>query len=411
MKLKSCFLFMCMMLIMLACSGNDDPVDQPKTPIVPDATLALSVGATDGVKANDGTENTEGDGTIRSLTAFVFNNDESGTYTANGYKIGEVVYTVTANITSPGATATLSGIGLASDKVKIFLVANLTDDQIGELKSNTDRSSIINSVTELQDEVDYTAEGGRGLTLSKEIDFDLQPGDNQVTIELERIVSRVELNSLSLKSSSEYASISFVPKEVFLTNVKSLAHLIGSEAVGSDVLGDSYWTGDIAANSSDGSFADGEYKTGNEKYVASLKTTISNLTINVKNTATSEDLAAKGNTYFYVYPNQTGETNDTSKKNYTLLVVKGDYTHQVNGINRTETDRYYMVVVNDDRFNAGGGEGVDNSHIKRNTKYWIDLTIAGSGSDKPYDPAAFAHISAKFHVTDWTVKNITGTVD
>lgn len=411
MKLKSCFLFMCMMPIMLACSGNDDPVDQPKTPIVPDATLALSVGATDKVKANDGTENTVGDGTIKSLAAFVFNNDESGTYTANGYKIGEVVSTVTANITNPGAIATLSGIGLASDKVQIFLVANLTDEQIDELKSYTDRYDIVSFVTELQDEVNYTTEGGRGLTMSKEIDFDLQPGDNDIVIELDRIVSRVELNSLSLTSSSEYTSVSFVPKEVFLTNVKSLAHLGGSEAIGSDTPGDSYWTGDIAADKNDNSFADGEYKTGAEKYVTSLKTSISNLTLNVGKTATSEDLAAKGNKYFYVYPNQNGETNDTSKKNYTLLIVKGDYTHLVDGVNRTETDRYYMVVVNDDRFNAGGGEGVDNSHIKRNTKYWIDLTIAGSGSDKPYDPAAFAYVSAKFHVTDWTVKYIQGTVE
>lgn len=411
MKLKSCFLFMCMMPIMLACSGNDDPVDQPKTPIVPDATLALSVGATDKVKANDGTENTVGDGTIKSLAAFVFNNDESGTYTANGYKIGEVVSTVTANITNPGAIATLSGIGLASDKVQIFLVANLTDEQIDELKSYTDRYDIVSFVTELQDEVNYTTEGGRGLTMSKEIDFDLQPGDNDIVIELDRIVSRVELNSLSLTSSSEYTSVSFVPKEVFLTNVKSLAHLGGSEAIGSDTPGDSYWTGDIAADKNDNSFADGEYKTGAEKYVTSLKTSISNLTLNVGKTATSEDLATKGNKYFYVYPNQNGETNDTSKKNYTLLIVKGDYTHLVDGVNRTEIDRYYMVVVNDDRFNAGGGEGVDNSHIKRNTKYWIDLTIAGSGSDKPYDPAAFAYVSAKFHVTDWSIKYIQGTVE
>lgn len=411
MKLKSCFLFMCMMPIMLACSGNDDPVDQPKTPIVPDATLALSVGATDKVKANDGTENTVGDGTIKSLAAFVFNNDESGTYTANGYKVGEVVSTVTANITNPGAIATLSGIGLASDKVRIFLVANLTEEQIDELKSYTARYDIVSFVTELQDEVNYTTEGGRGLTMSKEIDFDLQPGDNDIVIKLDRIVSRVELNSLSLTSSSEYTSVSFVPKEVFLTNVKSLAHLGGSEAVGSDTPGDSYWTGDIAADKNDNSFADGEYKTGAEKYVASLKTSISNLTLNVGKTATSEDLAAKGNKYFYVYPNQNGETNDTSKKNYTLLIVKGDYTHLVDGVNRTEIDRYYMVVVNDDRFNASGGEGVDNSHIKRNTKYWIDLTIAGSGSDKPYDPAAFAYVSAKFHVTDWSIKYIQGTVE
>ena len=411
MKLKSCFLFMCMMPIMLACSGNDDPVDQPKTPIVPDATLALSVGATDKVKANDGTENTVGDGTIKSLAAFVFNNDESGTYTANGYKVGEVVSTVTANITNPGAIATLSGIGLASDKVQIFLVANLTEEQIDELKSYTARYDIVSFVTELQDEVNYTTEGGRGLTMSKEIDFDLQPGDNDIVIKLDRIVSRVELNSLSLTSSSEYTSVSFVPKEVFLTNVKSLAHLGGSEAVGSDTPGDSYWTGDIAADKNDNSFADGEYKTGAEKYVASLKTSISNLTLNVGKTATSEDLAAKGNKYFYVYPNQNGETNDTSKKNYTLLIVKGDYTHLVDGVNRTEIDRYYMVVVNDDRFNASGGEGVDNSHIKRNTKYWIDLTIAGSGSDKPYDPAAFAYVSAKFHVTDWSIKYIQGTVE
>lgn len=418
MKLKSCFLFMCMIPIMLACSGNDDPVDQPKTPIVPDATLALSVGATDKVKANDGTENTVGDGTIRSLVAIVFNAEENGAYQAAGYQVGDIVYTATANITNPGSSATITGLGLASNnEINILLVANLTDNEITEVKSMKSIDEVQSMEVNLKNETEYTADGSNGgLIMSKRENVVLRPGENHLEFLLDRLVARVELNSLTLQSSNEYKSVSFKPTEVFLTNAKSIAFFtdVTAEAFCSIVdgnysVGDKFYlTGDNTAQNS--GFDDGEYKTGKEEYYKNLNASIKDLTVTSGAAIKSEALAAAGNSYFYVYPNTAGETT-SSKKNYTLLIVKGDYTHLVDGINRTETNRYYTVVVNDDRFNAGGGEGVDNSHIKRNTKYWIDLTIAGSGSDKPYDPAAFAYVSAKFHVTDWTIKYIQGGVD
>lgn len=77
----------------------------------------------------------------------------------------------------------------------------------------------------------------------------------------------------------------------------------------------------------------------------------------------------------------------------------------------TEKDRYYTVIVNDSRFIEGVNDTADGKHIIRNTKYFVDLIIAGTGSDDPYTPGAFAHVSSKIHVTPWNVVNINSDVD
>ena len=115
----------------------------------------------------------------------------------------------------------------------------------------------------------------------------------------------------------------------------------------------------------------------------------------------------------YVYPNQDGETGETGKKNYTLLVLRGSYTYKIGDNNVTEDNRYYTVIIND---NSQGGtiigdKGKTNVHIQRNTKYNVTVQILGSGSNDPFTPAAFAHVAAQVKVADWNVIEIDQDVD
>lgn len=439
MKLKSCFLLMCMVAAMLACSDNDDPVEQPKTPVISDAALALSAQTADRVivKAATGDlENTIGDGMIKNLAMVVF---DAGAYQDNGYKTGDVVLVATSSA-KPGETMEISGVGLVSGDVEILLIANAEQKLIDNIRSmatentglgHNNKSDVLALTTSLGNEVEFEqGSTEKGLTMTKLLTgITLLPGDNYIgyadekggsignssltdlygKVELVRTVARVELNSLTLKVSDEYKSLRFKLKEVFLANVKSLSGIGDGNTteIAYDGKNDFYWVG-----SDEWTTLTGYYKTGIAKQSDLLFAGINHSgELDVNKTLNSGVLKDLGNKYFYVYPNTKGETEASETKaeiepNYTLLVVKGDYTYEVNGSPFTEKDRYYTVVINDKRTGAE-----TNDHISRNIKYWVNLTIAGNGSDSAYDPATSAHVSAQVEVTKWNVVNIDEKVD
>lgn len=455
MKLKSCFVLMCMMAAMLSCSDNDEPqIEQPKQPVIADVSLALAAQTADRVlktlKADDGTENTIGDGTISSLTAVVFVADESGVYGKSGYKTGDIVFMATKSFTEQVEEAQISGIGLAADHVEILLIANAESDLIASISSLLDenkgighnnKETVFSKTTLLSNEVEYTKIGGKGLTMTKLLsNIQLLPGNNFIgfadkgntvtsggisgtelygnKVEVVRTVSRVELNSLKLESSDKFESVSFKLDTVFLANVKSLSGISdgrtlsgGFELENVEVAfngkDDFYWVGDKAWENETGI-----YKVGKAQSQPFLMAKIDGNKLLVNNSLDNTTLKGLKNKYFYVYSNLKGEVPaDNTGNNYTLLIVKGDYTHKVEGKDVTLGDRYYTVIVNDPAFRGAGESGPGYDHIRRNTKYWVNLTIAGSGSDKPYDPSAYAHVSAQVVVTPWTVVKIDETVD
>lgn len=412
MKLKSCFLFLCMSLVMLACSSDDDAMKQSQTPDS-EATLTLSVQASGRVNdTEDGIESNTKDGTMTSLVLLIFRNHADNEAEKEFIHKSEVIKNNTLE-----KIVEFKDIKLGAENIRILLVANLLGSEYEKLLACKTWSEAQSVATLLENEEEYTGAGKKGLTMSAFKDVMLHPGENRTEIALERVAARVELHSLTLASSNEYKSSSFQLKEVFLTNVKSEGFVSGeAEAVCSPQDGDDsgacsvpdnfYLTGD-----QDGNFADGKYKTGKEKYTDLMRSVLTNCKLELGSAVTEKmdkaKLGSYGNKYFYVYPNKVGETKEAGKWNHTLLVLKGDYTHTMNGIDKVEKDRYYMVVVNDKDFSTEG----DGEHIKRNTKYWIDLTITGSGSAKPYDPAAFTHVSAQVKVTDWSIKDIVANVD
>ena len=116
---------------------------------------------------------------------------------------------------------------------------------------------------------------------------------------------------------------------------------------------------------------------------------------------------------FYVYENVNGETNNTGK-NYTLFVVRGDYTYtSKGGGDITDKDRFYAVIVNNPAdMKASNYEGVGmHNYVKRNCKYEINLTILGPGSEVPYDPMISTNLSTAVKVEPWNVKNVHEEVE
>lgn len=108
---------------------------------------------------------------------------------------------------------------------------------------------------------------------------------------------------------------------------------------------------------------------------------------------------------FYVYENQSVDGL------HTLLVVKGEYKYKPSKSKPwvVYENRYYAIVVNDE---GAKFENTDeHKYVKKNNLYNISLTIAGPGSDKPFDRQATAHVAAQVTVADWNVINQDENVD
>lgn len=438
-----------MVCAFFSCSDNDEPVNLTITPVVPDATLSLAVQTDNRVKTKggfiaDGTGDITWDYKVNTLTAVVFNNGAYGDILGKGH-IADV-FTSKYNIATK--TPTLE-VEVHSGGIMLLLIANLdVDGQIvkdlrasaasSDASKHLSYQDVLALTTSLSDEGDV-----KGLTMSSELltGLNIVPGVNYIgfdnkgankpyndgteiwgqgPVDLVRTVSAITLEKIDLPTVSGeiYQSVKFEPKEVFVANVKSTA---GIGASSTDNI-------TIEQTAKDGVYylAPAEYfkETGSLKYGISSEAPAGTVLLEKLSEVTLE----VGNAFepklspCYVYPNQRGEadfakTEDiTDPRNYTLLVVKGDYTYRLiddpTNTPVTEENRYYTVIVNDKRFGEMDYSGsTEHEHIKRNTKYNIKLSIQGSGSDKPFTPAAFAHVAAKIEVADWNVINIEQPVD
>lgn len=459
MKLKSCLLLTLMVCAMFACSDSDDPaVEQPKTPVVADATMAMSVQTKDRVitkatKAITAAEWSKGDDVIKTLTVVVFN---AGAYDGNGYNTGDVVASYSGSVIQGNdGIATLSGEGLLSGAVEMLLIANLEPEAVSTISGyvtqnkgtgHYNKSDVLEVTTKLANEVNYKQTGDKGLTMSEQISVTLQPGDNyigwndskQVTvkstdtdlkgIELVRTVAYINLTKVTLQLPEEYKAARFYVDSVFVANAKDISYI--------DENGNGYCealTNPTYSIGSDWKDATGTYKTASATLLERLGVKIQypldyqdqnyqgkmpRLEVVGKNPTNSlDDLAKYGNNPFYVYENW--KAND----NYTLLIVKGDYYYSYDedalkdheyGEGNLWTpvlNRYYTIIVNDKNFRSKGDVDPGYEHIKRNTKYNVSLTIAGTGSPDPFTPGAFAHVAAQVEVAAWNVIEIEQPVD
>lgn len=457
---------MLMVCAFFSCSDNDEPVNLTITPVVPDATLSLAV-QTDGRVKTKGGFIADGaavgkitwDFQVKNLTLVVFNNG-GGAYSDSNVPVGSVAAVATQNYSGEKITDApiIEQADLASGSAFLLLLANLPTDKINELatSSNSANPAERKSIKEvLQMTTDLSIENsGNGLSMSSAlIPVTIVPGINYVgfgptgridpadgigvgteihgptPVELVRRVAAINLEGIILPENPdakkpEYKSVRFKLDSAFVANVKSTA---GLGTWGEDVKFieqapvfdngvSNYLAPEDFANLT-GSLKTG-ISTGDNTMLYDLKFS-QNISATQGEGENGTTLAWKNENNAvvppcYVYPNQDGQTGVDGKKNYTLLVLKGDYTYSINNEEKTEYDRYYAVIVNDTSLGGtvdSNDESKENVHIERNTKYTITLQILGSGSATPFDPPAFAHVAAQVKVADWNVIEIDQPVD
>lgn len=462
MKLKSCFLITLMACAFFSCSDNEDPVNLTITPVVPDATLSLAVQTDNRVKtkggfieddATTGVEQPTWDYEVNTLTAVIFNN---GAYSVNNIGVGTIAALFTKTYEDPTSKPVIVG-DVMSGNVNLLLVANLHGEVLDLLvksvnSTDPDQRLTVEEVVKLATPLSSETKEN-GLTMSSQVlPFTLVSGINFVgfgekgeltvdgygagtelhgeePVKLTRTVAAIKLNGILLpetpdQTKPDYKNVSFTLDSVFVANVKSTA---GIGVYGTDVA-----TVEQSALKNDGTLNieyylaplkyashTGSYKTGEAKGDDSmLKLPDSPVAVMAKSGTTESTYAPLdwNNTEIppcYIYPNQNGETGDTGKKNYTLLVLRGTYKYKIGENEVTENNRYYTIIVNDGR-QGGTIEGDEDKkavHIQRNTKYNVTVQILGSGSDDPFTPAAFAHVAAQVKVADWNVIEIDEEVD
>lgn len=441
-----------MVCAFFSCSDNDEPVNLSITPVVPDATLSLAVQTDGRVKTKggfieDGTKvnDVAWDFQVKNLTLVIFNNDGNGANTQSGVPVGTIASVVTQPYSGTAITAApiVEKADVVSGDAHLLLLANLPQSVIDQLTAsgnslNPSERKTIEQV--LQMTTDLGIENStNGLTMSSElIPVTIGTGINYVgfgeknaiinigqanegteiygpkPVDLIRRVAAIELEKIELPTVTGeiYQSVKFEPKEVFVANVKSTAGIGSAAGVTIEQTAEAanYYLAPAKYISAEGSLKHGTSTADNNL----LKDMTGTLNVTETMNITLPPC--------YVYPNQEGEaafaatTEIPNPKNYTLLVVKGDYTYRlINDPTNTpvkEENRYYAVIVNDN--SLGGtftGEGEYNVRVKRNTKYSVTLQVLGTGSDKPFTPAAFAHVAAKVEVANWSVINIEQPVD
>ncbi|WP_303140328.1 hypothetical protein [uncultured Parabacteroides sp.] len=459
MKLKSCFLLMLMVCAFFSCSDNDDPVNLTITPVVPDATLSLAVQTDNRVKTKGGFIDDDNAGTkptwdleVKTLTAVIFNN---GAYPdESNIPVGGIAAIFTQTYGESTSAPVISG-EVKSGKVNLLLIANLEADVLKQLTSSVNSAvpgerlkvaDVLKLATPLSSETK-----DNGLTMSSEVlSLELVAGINFVgfgekgeitvpsygtgtevygdkPVDLTRTVAAIKLNGVLLPETPdaknpEYKNVSFTLDSVFVANVKSTAGIgtygsdvttIEQSPLKDEVFDHTYYLAPIKYASHTGT-----YKTGAAKGDDNMLRVLDQPRMISAKAGTNEQTTTLDWTNdiippCYVYPNQDGETGETGKKNYTLLVLRGSYTYKIGDNNVTEDNRYYTVIIND---NSQGGtiigdKGKTNVHIQRNTKYNVTVQILGSGSNDPFTPAAFAHVAAQVKVADWNVIEIDQDVD
>lgn len=266
-----------------------------------------------------------------------------------------------------------------------------------------------------------------------------------------RNVARIYVNTISLSNTDEfnkkYPNAKFTPKRMFLLNGKEKAH--------ASVLSYDRWakTEDTEGTSYLGGFSANDYKTYYEEaikqdpkkeviyvkeepkvykeyitsgwenedrlhegYARDLKIGATNAYVTLPNENTANkarNFNPEGVNTFYTYENSNNNTP-------VLLVVQGDFTYE-DAASKEEIkaeNRFYTIVVGKTK-TAGVGLsyadfGFDSSEdflasfdlVRRNIQYVIYLTVSGPGAVNPFIPG-----SAEDTYLDATVKLVNyGTV-
>ncbi|MEG1544265.1 MAG: fimbrial protein [Tannerellaceae bacterium] len=420
MKLRNSILSILVASTFFACSNDNDPIDIQER--IPDATLTLMVN--EGVKVAPKTKADPASAeilardVISKLTVLIF---EGGDNSTNSNKL---VHQQSAELKDGESTITkIEGIPVVSGNMKVIVVANMFHKEnilapnstlasfltaafsLGNEKDkNLTMSSRIFDVTAMPDTVNYL--GGH---TTKPADGILLGNVNEVGdgVKLYRTVSRVQLTGLTLKAKQGTGIVptKFVVDSIFVANAKGYSYLATPKANGKvevEAYDPNFWLHGGCLDSV--GLLKPTPTTSNFPHKMLNLCTATNIeiegTTSTKITAKEEALGRS----FYVYENTVAATP-------TLLVVRGDLTYMINGVERTKENCYYPVQVNHGGVIKYDETITKHDYIRRNNSYNIDLTITGPGSDNPFTPEVSAFLSAQLMVQDWNVVNMNPDLD
>lgn len=422
MKFKSYVFAAMAFLAFTACSNDDEPGTSDPTLNAPDATLSIAA-KFEGTKAETSPDYTA---TIYSLYAAVFNN-EAG---ANNGKLLTTGY-VTAG-ESDTFVPEITDLETKAINVKVIVVANISENTFDGATT----------LTEFNEKLLALEKGIDMFVMSSDVQsFSLKAGKNKAgygpsqegtteedkfnsvkndEIVLYRAWANVRLATLKLDIPIEEVSAqtanaseiytktetttntekpSFKVKSIFMANVKTTSKYFFN--------GPGPW-GIIENTANDVAYYAGESADETGAYKTNTNTTLDpDFSYQFSEEGTPYPLVENGNTLsfsdinFYITENLFTESTANSKDK-TLLIVKGDLTNTINGQSVTLENRYYTVVVNNI-----GESSTTYTHwgVKRNYKYFINLTIKGTGSNSPYEKDKDSSLDIDIQVSPWNIVN------
>jgi hypothetical protein len=388
--MKNRFLFLVgigALLAMSSCSKDEENlVVKSGEP----ATLKLTIKGSDlstkaTVSASDLTDAGESfDNNINNIVVGVFRDDGD---VLNGYAdaIGDVLVSeVTAS--NPRAFYIPSGseIKVTAGKRDIIVVANASDADIIVLKTATTKSDFLKKVLVLADK--EQSKDKLLMTGVKE-DADITKGIiNPISLEVTRLVGRVQLVSLKSLFKDSYANAVLEVDKIFLHN--ALFNYPVDPSL-TNPYTKRFYTGYNPASTSYPEIYD-------PKLMDATTYSLS---------GSSADVVTSSNHYFYTFPNGRSDlSTELDLTTATKLVISGKF--YPNGTSGEFTYVYYPIVINKDvdATQARSGYGIERNYV-----YSISATIFRPGvvdPDKPLDPAS---ISLTITVANWN--NITQSND
>lgn len=252
---------------------------------------------------------------------------------------------------SSEAATTLEGLTTGNKKIAVVVnapsgfpqspITNYADfkDELFELGTQTPENIIDN-----------------GLAMSGEITPSLNPGENELTIPVSRIVAKIKLGTVTITPDTEHGGV-FELTNVSIMKAKSYSDMgLPTVVTGGDLYGGI----DPEANDLT---TESEYKS----YLRGAAEEGSN------------------DTYFYIFPNDGGSSNADA----TLMTLEGTY----NGVKT-----YFPFIINDPVSNPTSG-----NYVERNTIHTVNVTLkkVWTGTENPEELVDDSSIEVTIQAQDW----------
>ncbi len=307
----------------------------------------LTVSIVSGTKSVEPLPEPPDNNKVNMLELFVFRADGEDAGVLDAYKK-----------LSAEELVSLSGIEMrtTTGKKVIYAVANSHDEDWSSVKSLSDFQKMMASLQK-EDEEDLVMVGSVEETLKV---------TTSVTISVSRLVAKINLKVVRTDfSGTPYEGMPLENVKVYLTNVRgSKSYASGDEGTSPLILNSKGLSaGDVSG-----------CKNGKILY-AELPDDVDNV---------SRDFDCR----FYCYENMIGAESNDAK--FTRLVIEGE----LNG-----KKYYYPININREGF--GYSSDSDHYGIRRNTSYYLDVTICRPGSTDPDEVLEYGTLTASVNVKDW----------